>query len=117
MLINEGIELPMYAGLAGIASLKTLIGYAVSCGVGNSINFLKRQAANVTRLMKPEAPDRIIRTLAEYRSQEARSRIAGLHYFALGGLRKTAIWANAVAEGGFELDKAGDGLSITANLG
>jgi len=112
MLRSEGIELPMQVGLAGIASLKTLIGYAATCGVGNSINFLKRQAANVTRLLKPEAPDRIIRSLAEYRASEPDSRIAGFHYFPLGGLLKTTVWANSVAQGRFTLNEAG-GFSVT----
>jgi methylenetetrahydrofolate reductase (NADPH) len=116
MLQREGIDLPLHVGLAGIASLKTLIGYAMSCGVGNSVNFLKRQAANVTRLLKPEAPDRIIRALAVHRSSESASRIAGLHYFPLGGLRKTAIWGKAVAQGSFEMDTSG-GLAVAADLG
>ena len=115
MLQREGIELPLHAGIAGIATLKTLISYAMSCGVGNSINFLKRQAANVTRLLKPEAPDRLVRALAAHRASEPDSRLAALHLFPLGGLRKTAVWTNALVEGKFELN-SNHGLDVAADL-
>ena len=113
MLKREGIELPLVVGLAGVATIKTLLGYAMSCGVGNSINFLKKQAMNVTKLLSAEAPDKVLRATAAHRANDLASRVAGLHYFPLGGLRKTATWANAVAGGKFALDGNG-GLQVAA---
>lgn len=113
MLKREGIELPLVVGLAGVATIKTLIAYAMSCGVGNSINFLKKQAMNVTKLLSAEAPDKVLRATAAHRANDLGSRVAGLHYFPLGGLRKTATWANAVAGGNFALDRDG-GLQVAA---
>ncbi len=57
-----GNNLPIRVGIPGIAKLQTLLKYAVFCGVGNSINFLKKQAGNVTRLVKQQEPDRLSAT-------------------------------------------------------
>lgn len=111
-LRREGIALPLHIGMPGIASLKTLIGYAMSCGVGNSINFLKQQAANVTRLLLPSAPDKLLVDLSRHVMSEPETRIVRLHFFTLGGLAKSAQWVNAIAEGRFELTADGSGLVL-----
>ena len=37
-------NLEIHAGIPGPATLKTLLSYATSCGIGNSIRFLSKQA-------------------------------------------------------------------------
>ena len=37
----EGNKLPIIVGIPGIAKLSTLLKYSLSCGIGNSIDFLK----------------------------------------------------------------------------
>lgn len=111
-LRSAGIGLPLHVGMPGVASLKTLIGYAMSCGVGNSINFLKRQAANVTKLLLPSAPDKLLVELARHVMSEPQTQIAKLHYFTLGGLAKSARWVNAINEGRFELSRDRVGLKV-----
>jgi methylenetetrahydrofolate reductase (NADPH) len=113
-LRREAINLPLHVGVPGVASLKTLLGYAMSCGVGNSINFLKRQAQNVTKLLLPSAPDKLILDLALHVSAEPQTRIAKLHFFTLGGLAKTTQWVNAIAAGRFELLADGSGLTVAS---
>ncbi|MGI9384233.1 MAG: hypothetical protein ACR2PO_13850, partial [Methyloligellaceae bacterium] len=85
-----------------------------SCGVGNSVTFIKRQARNVTRLLKPLAPDKLVADLARHVAGTPETAIAQLHMFPLGGFLKSAGWANAVAEGRFELDAESGGLVVAA---
>jgi methylenetetrahydrofolate reductase (NADPH) len=111
-LRREGIGLPLHVGVPGVASLKTLLGYAISCGVGNSINFLKRQAQNVTKLLLPSAPDKLLVDLAQHVMTEPQTRISKLHFFTLGGLQKTAPWVNAIKDGRFQLRPDLSGISV-----
>ena len=111
-LQREKIRLALHAGIPGVATLKTLIGYAVSCGVGNSINFLKRQAQNVTKLLLPSAPDKLLVELAQHVMRQPHTQIAKLHFFTLGGLQKTAHWANAIRDGHFEIKPDSSGLLV-----
>lgn len=111
-LRRESLVLPLHVGVPGVASLKTLLAYAVSCGVGNSMNFLKRQAQNVTKLLLPSAPDKLLLDLARHILSEPQTRIAKLHFFTLGGLQKTAQWANAIRDGRFEIKSDLSGLSV-----
>lgn len=111
-LRREGIELPLHIGIPGVATIKTLLGYAVSCGVGNSINFLKRQAQNVTKLLLPSPPDKLLVDLAKHVMGEPQTRISKLHFFTLGGLQKTAQWVNAIKDGHFALRPDLSGISV-----
>jgi methylenetetrahydrofolate reductase (NADPH) len=111
-LRREALALPLHVGVPGVASLKTLLGYAVNCGVGNSINFLKRQAQNVTKLLLPSAPEKLLLELALHTLSEPQTRIAKLHFFTLGGLQKTAQWVNAIRDGRFEIKADLAGISV-----
>jgi methylenetetrahydrofolate reductase (NADPH) len=112
---REGIDLPLHIGVPGVASLKTLLGYAVSCGVGNSIAFLRRQAQNVSRLLLPSAPDKLLLDLTRYVMSNPQTKIAKLHFFTLGGLQKTAHWVNAIRDGRFEVRPDLSGFLVDGN--
>ena len=111
-LTAKGFDLPLHIGVPGIANLKTLIGFAMSCGVGNSINFLKRQARNVSKLLQPSAPDKLLLDLAQHVASQPETSIAKLHMFPLGGIKKTAHWINAVSAGRFEIKSDLSGFSV-----
>lgn len=102
-----GNNLPIRVGIPGIAKLQTLLKYAVFCGVGNSINFLKKQAGNVTKLVKQQEPDKLVRDLAHYSATDPDCGIEGVHMYPLGGLQKSAEWSFAVSDGMFELNRKG----------
>ncbi len=87
-----GNRLPVTIGLAGPASLKSLLHYAALCGVGNSIGFLTAQARNVTKLFTVSTPDAIVADLAPARNEDPHSLITGCHLFAFGGLARAADW-------------------------
>ena len=112
----EGNRLPVYIGIPGLASLKALIGHAKACGVGPSMRFLTRQARNVAKLLTVSAPDRLVTALAAYRATDPGCGIHGVHVYPLGGLKKSARWAQAVVDGRFEMSKDGQGFEVDAAL-
>ncbi len=112
MIQAEGNRLPIRIGIPGLASVKTLLNYARMCGIGPSMNFLTRQARNVTKLLTLTAPDRLLADLAAYRLNDSRCGIVGCHIYPLGGLEKSARWMQATVEGRFSLSPQGNGFSV-----
>jgi methylenetetrahydrofolate reductase (NADPH) len=108
----DGNVLPIRVGIPGIAKLQTLIKYSMACGIGNSIDFLKKQARNVTKLVAQQEPDKLVRDLAYYSATDPSCGIEGVHMYPLGGLQKSATWSFAVADGAVTLNKTG--FSVTS---
>lgn len=111
----EGNRLPIHIGIPGLATVKTLMTHAKACGVGPSIRFLIKQAANVTKLLTVSAPDRLVQDLAAYQASDPACGITKMHLFPLGGLKKSARWGYAVADGAFTLSPGG-GFTVDADL-
>ena len=107
-----GNHLPIHVGIPGLATLKTLIGHARACGIGPSMRFLTRQARNVAKLMTLNAPDKLVIELAHYRATDTACGITRTHFYPLGGLRRTAHWASALAAGRFRVDADGARLVL-----
>lgn len=95
-LRQKGVNLGVHVGVPGLATLGTLINHARSCGIGNSMRFLTRQARNVTKLMTVNTPDALLIDLAQYVEREPNSLIQRAHFYPLGGMTKTANWAENV---------------------
>ena len=89
-------KLEIHAGIPGPATLKTLISYATTCGIGNSIRFLSKQALNITKLATSRNPDKLIGDLAEYKRNNQYSKLSKLHFYAFGGIKKTSEWLNLI---------------------
>jgi methylenetetrahydrofolate reductase (NADPH) len=98
----RGIDAPIHVGLAGPASLSTLVKFAVRCGVGDSLRALANGQASLTRLLTEAGPEPVIRHLAA--RQDLRRDIAGLHLFTFGGIRRTATWLAAIRSGAFAMN-------------
>ncbi len=113
----SGNHLPIHIGVPGLATLKTLLGHAKACGIGPSLRFLTRQARNVTKLMTVSAPDRLVTELAAYQASDPDCGIAGVHVYPLGGLRRSALWSAAVADGQFTMKRDGKGFTVDVDLG
>ncbi len=92
----RGIDIPIRVGLAGPASLLTLMRYAVRCGVGNSLHVLKENPS-FARILTERGPEPIIRELAASMADgDGRQLdIAGLHFYVFGGFKKTMDWIDA----------------------
>jgi len=113
----EGNRLPVHIGVPGLATIKTLLNYARWAGIGNSMQFLVRQAKHVSKLMSTQAPDTLVSDLAKYWAEDPNCGIERMHIYPLGGLRKSAAWANAVVDGDFRLKDDGRGFTVTRDIG
>ena len=91
-LVTLGNNLPIHAGIPGPASIKTLINYARSCGIGNSLRFISKQAFNLTKLATLSTPDKLIYDLASYIQSNQSSNLENIHFYAFGGIKKTSDW-------------------------
>ncbi len=89
-LRTEGISLPIHIGVAGPAKLQTMIKFAMTCGVGPSIRVLQRRAKDVAKLVLPFTPEEFLRDLAAHKAAHPGFNITNVHFFPLGGIKKTA---------------------------
>jgi len=105
----RGVVLPVRVGVAGPATVRTLLGYGMRCGIGNSIRALGSDAISLTRLLAQRGPEKIIRRIAQ---SQVRLGIAGLHFFAFGGFAQSARWINNTAAGRFQFVDADESFSI-----
>jgi methylenetetrahydrofolate reductase (NADH) len=108
----EGITMPIHVGMPGPASLKQLAKFAMLCGVGASMRMLTKRTSAIANLLSQQAPDEMITYIARHRGSRPDSRIAKIHFFAFGGVIKTARWANAVQEGRFVLNGQATGFRV-----
>lgn len=109
----EGNRLPIHVGIPGLATIKTLMGYAKACGIGPSMRLIGRRARNVAKLLAVSAPDKLVAALAAYKATHPDCGIAAAHIFSLGGLKKSADWSYAVVDGRFSLSS--DATEFTVN--
>lgn len=107
-----GVGFPVYVGMAGPTSLRQLLRFAMLCGVGTSARMLATRTGATANLLKTQAPDELIVHIARHRIEHPDSRLVGAHFFAFGGVTKTAAWANAVVAGQFVLDGKGRGFKV-----
>ncbi len=86
-----GVDLPIHLGVAGPAKIMTLLKYAAMCGVGNSLNFLKKRGSAITALATKHSPEDVVSPIeAAWRGDT--THIAQLHVFPFGGLQASADW-------------------------
>ena len=78
------MPLPVHVGLAGPASIKTLVKFAGFVGLKNSLNFAKQNAGKIFDLLNIQTPDGVI--------QEVRDNVNNFHIYAFGGIKKTKEW-------------------------
>jgi methylenetetrahydrofolate reductase (NADPH) len=90
--LRRGHEAPVRIGLAGPASLVLLLKFALRCGVGHSLQALRRQGARLSRLTADEDPDALLLDLAAAVGDFA---VSGVHFFPFGGVHKTGEWLAA----------------------
>src|SRR5690606_21899997 len=78
---QSGIDLPVHLGVAGPAKLTTLIKYAAMCGVGNSIDFLKKRAMSLTALASNQSPETVVGPIEEHWRRVSESPVRQIHVF------------------------------------
>jgi methylenetetrahydrofolate reductase (NADPH) len=104
-------RLPVTVGVPGLATARTLLKYAMDCGVGASVQAFSKRYASLTKLLTVSAPDRTIVALARYKAGTPQTHLTGVHFFPFGGFKKTAGWANRIVAGNFEVTEDG-GLRV-----
>jgi methylenetetrahydrofolate reductase (NADPH) len=108
----RGVILPVRAGVAGPATLRTLLNYGMRCGIGNSIRALGSQAISLTRLLGQHGPEEVVRRIAP---PAAELNVAGLHVFPFGGFTQSAQWIDNVAAGRIRFSEPDASFSIETN--
>jgi methylenetetrahydrofolate reductase (NADH) len=89
-----GNRLPVIAGLPGVTSPPRLLKFALACGIGPSIEVLRKQSGGLLRLATTRVwrPDAVVEGIAAAVDADRDSLFAGMHMFPFGGLRETAVW-------------------------
>lgn len=90
---------PVRIGLAGPASVKALVRYALRCGVGAPLDGLGRKLSMASRIARSASPAGIIRALDAEKPGAGRVGAITAHFFSFGGIEKTARWALDAAAG------------------
>ncbi|MCO5106295.1 MAG: methylenetetrahydrofolate reductase [Burkholderiaceae bacterium] len=108
-LRDRGVTVPVRVGVAGPATVRTLLAYATRCGIGASMKALGSRPVSLTRLVAHQGPERLARGIAP---RAAELGVAGLHLFAFGNFADSARWIRDVAAGRFRLDPEGDGFEL-----
>lgn len=101
-LRKQGIQARVVAGLAGPASLATLLKFARRCGIGPSVRALGARPGSLLKIVADRGPENIMRSLAETLSART-ADFAGIHMFCFGGFLRTCEWVHAVGNGHFTL--------------
>ena len=91
-LRESGIDLPVHLGVAGPAKITTLLKFSAMCGVGNSINFLKKRASALTTLATSHSPESMVSPIERHIRENPLTAIRGVHVFPFGGLANTSQW-------------------------
>jgi methylenetetrahydrofolate reductase (NADPH) len=89
-----GFEHPVRMGLAGPASLASLLRYANRCGVRASAQALVQRSGLIRQMFAMAVPDDLVHALAD-----AAPANVSAHFFSFGGLPTNARWSRAVADG------------------
>lgn len=95
-LHSAGIDMPVRVGVAGPASVKSLLRFAARCGVGVSAKVVAKYGLSITQLLGNAGPGPLISELSA-RLDPARHGEVRLHFYPFGGLEKTADWIAAHA--------------------
>jgi methylenetetrahydrofolate reductase (NADPH) len=85
----EGITAPLRIGVAGPASRKSLLKYAMICGVGASVRALSERPGARAMLLG-ETPEKVLQEIADAQSLDAALGIEGVHFFTFASLSATA---------------------------
>ena len=95
---EDGIDIPIHIGIAGPAKLQTLLKFSVECGIGASMKILTKRAKDLTKLLLPYKPTKMLTDLSEYKSKDPTLNIEQVHFFPIGGIKQTTDWLEEVLD-------------------
>jgi methylenetetrahydrofolate reductase (NADPH) len=86
------VTLPIHLGVAGPASIKSLLKYAQICGVKASSQFLAKRGSAVTSLMTSHSPEPQVAPVEAHVAANPQTLIQQFHVFPFGGIAQAAEW-------------------------
>ena len=87
----QGVDAPARIGVAGPASVKTMLRFAARCGVGASAKVMSKYGTSILNLLNTAGPDPLIKEIAAGIDPAKHGEVI-LHFYPFGGLKKTAEW-------------------------
>lgn len=88
----SGIDVPIHLGVAGPAKITTLIKYAAMCGVGNSLNFFKKNTRSIATLATKHSPEAVVGPIEAHWANEKATLVKQIHVFPFGGIKNASTW-------------------------
>ena len=90
---EQGVTLPAWLGVPGVADRKSLLETSLRIGVGDSLRYLKRNPGTAARLMwsNEYRPDALLFDLAPYLA-DPEYDIHGHHVYCFNQVEKTEQW-------------------------
>ena len=97
----DGINVPIWLGMAGKVSIKKLVKFATFCGVGNSLKVFKKQASKMARLATYDLQNLLEELSFKDDAEEIKPHL-GAHFYTFGAIRETLsvaknFWGNSFA--------------------
>jgi len=97
-LRSEGIDAPLRIGLAGPASARALLTFAMKCGVKAPFGGLGRKLDLAGRLLRSVDPAGIVEALDAQDLSGGDYGAVSAHFFSFGGIQRTAKWVLATRD-------------------
>jgi methylenetetrahydrofolate reductase (NADPH) len=94
----SGIHNQVRIGMAGPASIPSLIKFAQRCGVRASAKGFARHATSIGKLLTRATPADVVNELAEAAASENLGAIAA-HFYSFGGLAQASKWVRDAKSG------------------
>ena len=90
---KEGVTLPAWIGLPGVADMGKLISLSFRIGVGQSLKQLKKQKGLLTKLIsaKPYQPDGLLEGLRPHLDDPGLN-VPGFHLYSFNDVERTERW-------------------------
>lgn len=95
---SEGVDATVRLGVAGPASVKTLLRFAARCGVGASAKVMSKYGTSILNLLNTAGPDALVKDIAKGLDPAKHGDVV-LHLYPFGGLKRTAEWAQEFRRG------------------
>lgn len=97
----SGVHNQVRIGMAGPASIPSLLKFAQRCGVRASAKGFARHASSIGKLLTRATPAEIVNDLAEAAGSEKLGEIAS-HFYSFGGLTQASKWVRDARNGKIE---------------
>jgi methylenetetrahydrofolate reductase (NADPH) len=93
-----GIAAPVRVGVAGPATVATLVRFGMRCGIGNSLRAVRMRPNAVGRLLGKSGPEDLFADLGAGLAAMPGHGVGGIHFFPFGGIADTGAFVARTLE-------------------